>query len=61
MGVDGAVDAFQGSCPCPPPREGKNLGVVPARLSAGSCREKHPGRGPVVRERPVEDGGPGKG
>lgn len=66
VGMDEALDAFQGSCPCPPPREGKNLGVVPARLSegrvaAGSCREKHPGSGPVVREWPVEDGGTGRG
>ena len=32
--VDGAVDAVQGSWP-PPPREGKDLGVVPAMLSDG--------------------------
>ena len=52
MRVDGAMDAFQGSWP-PPPREGKDLGVVPARLSdgrgaAGSFWEKHPGGGPVA-------------
>ena len=63
--VDGAMDAFQGSWPLPP-REGKDLGVVPARLSdgrgaAGSFWEKHPGGGPVVRERPVEDAGTGTG